>query len=68
MFLFVQHFKDWIYQVGKKFVFNKKNPFVFGVSVNAGKLRLGTPLIVPETKVVLGKVISIEKEQIRTVV
>lgn len=48
--------------LGKKFVFNKKNPFVFGVSVNAGKLRLGTPLIVPKTNVVLGRVTSIEKE------
>jgi translation initiation factor IF-2 len=48
--------------MGKKFVFNRKNPFVFGVTVNAGKLKLGTPLIVPDTKIVLGKVTSIEKE------
>ena len=48
--------------LGKKFVFNRKNPFVFGVSVNAGKLRLGTPIIVPDSKVVLGIVTSIEKE------
>ena len=48
--------------LGKKCVFNRKNPFVFGVSINAGKLKLGTPLIVPDSKVVLGKVTSIEKE------
>ena len=48
--------------LGKKFVFNRKNPFVFGVTVTAGTLKLGTPLIVPDSKVVIGKVTSIEKD------
>ena len=55
-------FPSVLQMLGKKFIFNRKNPFVFGVRVNAGKLRLGTPLIVPDSKVVLGKVTSIEKE------
>ena len=48
--------------LGKKYIFNNKNPFVFGVKVNSGKLRIGTPLITAEKKVLIGKVISIEKE------
>jgi translation initiation factor 5B len=48
--------------MGKKFIFNNKNPFVFGVRIIAGKLKLGTPLIVPSKNIVLGRVTSIERE------
>lgn len=43
-------------------IFNKKNPLVFGVEVLEGNLRLNTPIIVPNTDVFIGKVISIEND------
>ncbi len=48
--------------MGKKFIFNNKNPYVIGVRVIAGKLKLGTPLIAPSKNIILGKVTSIERE------
>ena len=48
--------------MGKKFIFNNKNPFVFGVRVIKGRLLVGTPLICPDKNVVLGIVTSIERE------
>lgn len=34
-------------QILDQYVFNRANPFVFGVKLLAGKLRVGTPIIVP---------------------
>ncbi|VVU95735.1 Elongation factor Tu GTP binding domain [seawater metagenome] len=48
--------------LGKKFIFNNKNPFVFGVRIISGNLRIGTPLIVPNKDIVLGRVTSIERD------
>jgi translation initiation factor 5B len=44
----------------EKHVYNKKSPLIFGVNVLEGNIHLGSPLIIPETKLVLGKVIGIQ--------
>lgn len=51
-----------VQMLGKKYIFNNKNPYVFGVKILEGRLKLGTPLFIPSVKSVLGKVTSIEKE------
>lgn len=43
-------------------IFNKKNPLVFGVEIIDGNLKIGTPLIIPQTNTFIGKVISIEND------
>jgi translation initiation factor 5B len=49
-----------ILKILEKHIYNKKNPLIFGVIVQEGNLHIGTPIIIPETNVVLGKVISIQ--------
>lgn len=44
----------------EKNVYNKKSPLIFGVNVLEGSLRVGTPLITSDTKLLIGKVISIQ--------
>jgi translation initiation factor 5B len=44
----------------EKHVYNKKSPLIFGVNVLEGSLRIGTPLITSDTKLLIGKVISIQ--------
>ena len=46
----------------EKHIYNKKSPLIFGVTVLEGNLQLGTPLIIPETKLVLGNVIGIQHD------
>ena len=46
----------------EKHIYNKKSPLIFGVNVLEGNLQLGTPLIIPETKLILGNVIGIQHD------
>jgi translation initiation factor aIF-2/yIF-2 len=46
----------------EKHIYNKKSPLIFGVTVLEGNLHIGTPLIIPETKLVLGNVIGIQHD------
>ncbi len=49
----------------KKYIFVKggSDPFVFGIKVKKGKLIKNTPIIVPKKNIILGKIISIEKNK-----
>lgn len=47
-------------QILEKHIYNKKNPLVFGVLVQEGNLHVGTPIIIGETKLVIGRVTSIQ--------
>jgi len=52
-----------IIEIIPEFVFNKKGQLVFGVTINDGVLRLGTPLCVPDKgNLEIGRVVSIEKD------
>lgn len=42
------------------YVFNKKDPLIMGVKIVAGILKIGTPLYVPDKKIKIGNVLSIE--------
>jgi len=44
----------------EKNIYNKKSPLIFGVSVLEGTIYVGTPLIISETKLLLGTIISIQ--------
>lgn len=44
----------------KQFIFNNKNPIVLGVKIRDGTLKIGTPLIIPEIDLPIGKVVSIQ--------
>jgi len=46
----------------EKHIYNKKSPLIFGVTVLEGNLHIGTPLIIPETKLVLGNIIGIQHD------
>jgi translation initiation factor aIF-2/yIF-2 len=47
-------------QILEKNIYNKKNPLIFGVKVQDGNIHLGTPIIIGETKLVIGRVIGIQ--------
>ena len=47
-------------QILEKNVYNKKNPLIFGVKVKDGNIHLGTPIIIGETKLVIGRVTGIQ--------
>lgn len=47
-------------QILEKNIYNKKNPLIFGVKVEDGNIHLGTPIIVGENKLVIGRVIGIQ--------
>ncbi|SBS95108.1 translation initiation factor IF-2, putative [Plasmodium ovale curtisi] len=44
-------------------VFNKKDPIVVGVKIEAGILKIGTPLYIPEKNLKIGSVVSIESNK-----
>ncbi len=44
-------------------VYNRKGPLIFGVQVEAGTLRIGTPLFINENNLYLGNVIGIENNR-----
>ena len=46
----------------EKHIYNKKRPLIFGVTVLEGNIHLGTPLIILETKLILGNIISIQHD------
>ena len=44
-------------------IFNKKDPIILGVDVEDGILKVGTPLVVPQSQnLLIGKVTSIERD------
>lgn len=44
-----------------RYIFNKKDPLIFGVKVENGLLKVGTPLVVPDRdNLMLGRVGSLE--------
>jgi translation initiation factor 5B len=50
-------------QLGKNYVFHNSDPFVCGVRVINGTLRVGTPLFIPrENNLVIGRVTSIKRD------
>ena len=51
-----------ILKILEKHIYNKKKPLIFGVNVVEGNIHLGTPLIVPESNLIIGKVIGIQLE------
>lgn len=52
-----------ILQIDKQYVFNKRDPFIFGCSVVGGQLRMQTPICVPEKdNLCIGHVSGIEKD------
>jgi translation initiation factor 5B len=42
-------------------IFKRKGPFIFGVKVIKGSLHINTPIIIPGKKLILGRVVSIQK-------
>jgi translation initiation factor 5B len=44
-------------------IFNRKDPIIIGVDVVEGLLKIGTPLVVPEKKLLLGTVEGIESNK-----
>jgi translation initiation factor aIF-2/yIF-2 len=51
-----------VLKILKDKVFRKKGPFIFGVNVIEGSLRINTPLIIPGKKLIIGRVVSIQHE------
>jgi len=46
-----------------EFIFNKRSPIIIGVRVEAGILKVGTPLVIPSKEFIeIGKVTSLEKD------
>jgi len=51
-----------ILNIIKDKIFNKKSPFIFGVKVIDGNLHINTPLIIPDKKLIIGIVNSIQND------
>ena len=48
-------------QILRDHIYHSKNPFIFGVRVIEGVLFPGTPVAIPSKRLVIGKVVSIQK-------
>jgi translation initiation factor 5B len=44
----------------EKHIYNKKSPLIFGVNIVEGELHIGTPIIISETKLIIGNVTNIQ--------